>query len=122
MKKWIVVVLLGVVLTGCGANAAPVVTPKVESVPMPSRVEFGNGRYLVANEDTATIIALRPGKYVTNGLGDAFNGDPNMGRCTWSLVRGGKHEGAGFVDGQTTVNVEAGQQFEVRGGCTWMSV
>lgn len=125
-----IITLLVVTFLASVACASSVVVPPatpakpVVVVPV-QRMQFTDGRYLVANEQIGTIVPLPPGEYATNGEGD-WRTDINAGACTWSLWRNNNtvFSGAGFAPAgeTTTVRVDEWQQFTVRGGCTWDTV
>lgn len=120
--KWWTLALVAFFVVGCANEPAPqpqVVKPMV--VEPVKRVEVGNGRYLVGTQTVGDVVPMPPGTYQTNGLGDWFE-YPNNGPCTWSKASYPSEAfiDAGFVSGVTKVVVSAGQQFEVRGGCTWI--
>jgi hypothetical protein len=108
------------VVAGCGANApAPppvqvqpskpvVVTPVME-------MTFSDGRYLVGS-NVASIVALPPGRYTTDDKASTKRGFP--WGCIWSTWRDGVFQSGGYAN-DGPVEVVAGQQLKVDGGCTW---
>lgn len=117
---WTLLAVVAFLLAGCANEPAP---PPTAAVPVvvepvaPVAMQFSDGRYLVATHSVGAIVPLPPGKYATDGEGGA----PGMPTCMWTTYRDGVFIGAGYAEGLTTVTVNAGEQFEVRGHCTWRS-
>lgn len=114
------VVVAFFVAAGCADASAPVeVQPSKPVVVTPVvHMTFKDGRYLVGS-NAGAIVALPPGRYTTEDKASTQRGMP--WGCIWSLWRGEEFVSGGYAnDGPVTV--DAGEQFEVRGGCTWKTV
>lgn len=116
IKFWTLAVMAFFAVAGCANEPAAVAKPVVVTPIINKVVTFTDGRYLVQTHTVGNIVPVPPGNYVTDGVG---NGAPGLAACMWSRWLNGQFAGAGYADGPTTVSVTAGQQFEVRGGCTW---